>query len=138
MKNTLQWKIPGETFEDGSHFRDWVKVEESGVWHWQYDTHELSFDIYRHDDQYWKLYRMRLVPEGSTDYSYHFGGQACRMVLVEYLSPAKSPHSHRLMRVGDREWVRTYEFDSSAHRVVEAGKPDPSYGAPYGKTRDVV
>ena len=135
MNDTLQWKVLGETFEDGSHLKDWAKVEESGVWHWQYDTHELTFDIYRHDDQYWKLYRMRIVRQGATGYSYHFGGQACRMVLVQYTGPARSPHSNRLMREGDREWVRTYEFDRSIHLVIEAGRPDPKYGPPYGPKR---
>ncbi len=58
MSDTLRWKIPGETFEDGTKLTDWKKIESS-PWHWQYDTHELAFDIYEHAGQYWKLYHSR-------------------------------------------------------------------------------
>ena len=47
-------------FEDGSRLRDWTRIESS-PWHWQYDTHELAFDIYEHAGGYWKLYRTRSV-----------------------------------------------------------------------------
>ena len=70
MTETLKWQIRGERFEDGSLLADWVKIEESGEWHWQYDTHELTFEIYEHDGQYWKLYRARFVPDGARDYAY--------------------------------------------------------------------
>ncbi len=126
MKNTLRWTIPGKEFEDGSKIEDWRRIE-SGPWHWQYDSHELSFDIYEHDGHYWKLYRARFVPEGATEYAYDFGGQACRMALVEYRRRARSPHSSKLMEGGDREWVRTYEIDESSHNVVRSGRADPKY-----------
>ncbi|MEM7024594.1 MAG: hypothetical protein AAF637_18745 [Pseudomonadota bacterium] len=132
MPNTLPWKVHGVSFADGSKLRDWVKVEESGVWHWQYDSHELSFEIYQHDGQYWKLYRARYVPEGSSAYAYTFGGQACRMALVEYRIQTRSPHSGKLMAQGEHEWVRTYEVDEAIHTVVRAGREDSRYGAPYG------
>lgn len=132
MSDTLQWSVRGERFSDGSLLRDWVKIQESGVWHWQYDTHELTFDIYEHDGQYWKLYRARFVPMGGDDYAYDFGGQACRMALVAYSRQSRSPHSSRLMRPGEQEWVRTYEVDESIHAVIKAGRADTKYGAPYG------
>ncbi len=127
MNDTLQWRIRGESFEDGSKLADWVKVEESGEWHWQYDSHELSFDIYEHDGQFWKLYRARFVPEGANEYAYDFGGQACRMALVTYKQRSRSPHSARLMQAGDLEWVRTYEVDDAVHGIVKAGRNDPKY-----------
>ena len=120
MSDTLKWRLKGELFEDGSQLSDWRKVEQSD-WQWQYDTHELAFDIYEHDGDYWKLYRVRWVPEGTTEYVHDFGGQACRMVLVEYQTTARSPHSHRLMQPCDLEWVRTYEYDESIHRLIKAG-----------------
>lgn len=135
MTDTLQWAVRGESFADGSRLADWIKIEESGVWHWQYDTHELTFDIYEHDGQYWKLYRARFVPEGASDYAHDFGGQACRMALVAYKARGRSPHSHRLMQPGEREWVRTYEVDETIHEVLRAGRADPRYGAPYGRKR---
>ena len=135
MTDTLQWAVRGESFTDGSRLADWVKIEESGVWHWQYDTHELTFDIYEHDGQFWKLYRARFVPEGAGDYAYDFGGQACRMALVAYKTQTRSPHSGRLMRVGEREWVRSYEVEETIHEVLRAGRADPKYGAPYGSKR---
>lgn len=135
MTNTLQWAVRGESFEDGSRLADWTKIEESGAWHWQYDTHELSFEIYEHDGQYWKLYRARFVPEGASDYAYDFGGQACRMALVEYKARTRSPHSSKLMQAGDREWVRTYEVDEKIHAVLKAGEENAKYGAAYGPKR---
>ena len=132
MTDTLQWRLRGESFEDGSRLGDWVKIEESGTWHWQYDTHELTFNIYQHDGQYWKLYRARFVPQGASDYAYDFGGQACRMALVEYTRQTRSPHSSKLMRKGEQEWVRTYEVDERIHSVVKAGRQDAKYVAPYG------
>ncbi len=128
MTDTLQWQVHGEAFEDGSRLADWTKIE-TGPWHWQYDSHELSFGIYEHDGQYWKLYHARWVPQGGAEYDYGFGGQACRIVLVEYSSRARSPHSARLMQSGDLEWVRTYEVDEAIHRVIKAGRNDPKYTA---------
>lgn len=135
MPDTLGWAVRGESFEDGSRLADWVEIEDSGVWHWQYDTHELSFAIYEHDGQFWKLYRARFVPEGAEDYAYDFGGQACRMALVEYKRRGRSPHSSRLMQAGAREWVRTYEVDETIHKVLRSGAADPKYGAPFGRKR---
>ncbi len=120
MSDTLKWRVRGELFEDGSQLSDWQKIEQSD-WQWQYDTHELAFDIYEHDGDYWKLYRARRVPEGTTEYVYDFGGQACRMVLVKYQTTARSPHSRRLMQAGEFEWVRTYEYDESIHQLIKAG-----------------
>ncbi len=56
MRNQLAWKIPGETFEDGSRLADWKKIA-SFPWQWQYDTHELAFDIYEHDGGRWCMNR---------------------------------------------------------------------------------
>ncbi len=121
MSDTLHWRVKGELFADGSRLSDWQKIEQSD-WQWQYDTHELAFDIYEHDGDYWKLYRARWIPECSTEYVNDFGGQACRMMLVEYQTTARSPHSNRLMQRCDLEWVRTYEYDDSIHRIVKAGR----------------
>jgi hypothetical protein len=132
MKDTLQWHIRGESFEDGSKLDNWRKVDESDTWMWQYDTHELSFVIYEHDGQYWKLYRARFAQEDGAGYSFEFGGQACRMVQVRYCRRAKSPHSSLLMDEGAVEWVRTYEVDETIHEVLKAGQADPQYGASYG------
>lgn len=126
MRDTLQWNVRGESFEDGSRFTDWFKVDESGTWHWQYDDHELTFDIYAHDGQFWKLYRARFVRDGDDDYTYRFGGQACRMAHVAYTRRSRSPHSGRLMLPGDLEWVRTYEVDPAIHRVIRADGEDAS------------
>lgn len=136
MTNTLQWQIRGVSFEDGSTLAlDWTRIYESGEWHWQYDSHELTFDIYEHDGQFWKLYRARYVAEGASEYTYGFGGQACRMALVRYRHWARSPHSGRLFDAGAEEWVRTYEVDTTLHDVVRAGRVVGKYGAPYGPTR---
>ena len=114
-------RVRGELFEDGSRLSDWQRIEQSD-WQWQYDTQELAFDIYEYDEDYWKLYRERWVPDGAAEYVYDFGGQACRMMLVEYQKKARSPHSHRLMQPDDLEWVRTYEYDEFIHRIVKAGR----------------
>lgn len=136
MTDTLQWRHRGIDFSDGSRLADdWQLIEESGEWHWQYDTHELSYAIYEHDGQYWKLYRARFVPDGDDAYAYDYGGQACRMALVQYKRRAKSPHSSRLMAEGSEEWVRTCEVDRTLHDVVRAGRQDPRYGAPFGPKR---
>ncbi len=121
MSETLKWRLKGELFEDGSQLSDWQKIDQS-AWQWQYVANELAFDIYEHDGDYWKLYRARWVPEGATEYVHDFGGQACRMTLVEYTTKARSPHSHKLMQPCDLEWVRTYECDDSIHRIVKAGR----------------
>ncbi len=131
MNDTLRWSARGEIFEDGSRFSDWIKVEEAGIWHWQYDTHEMTFDIYRHDGQFWKLYLIRTTTEDG-EYEYDFGGQACRMVLVSYKKNARSPHSNRAMKVSDLEWIRTYEYDPSLHTVVRAGDENAKYEPPFG------
>ena len=138
MRNTLQWMIRGESFSDGSLLADWREIYTSPDWHWQYDTHELSFRIYEHDGQFWKLYRARFVHSGQDQYTYDFGGQACRMALVEYRQRAKSPHSSRLVSAGDQEWIRTYEFDPDIHNPIRTGRPDPKYGAPLGTELDAA
>ena len=129
MRSTLRWTVPGEVFEDGSRLAEWIKIE-SHPWQWQYDAHELAFDIYEHDGQYWKLYRARWVPEGTTEYVYDYGGQACRMMLVEYTTKARSPHSKKPMQPGDLEWVRTYEYDGSIHRTVKGARQREKDHAP--------
>lgn len=131
MNDTLPWAVKGRTFVDGSRLSDWEKIYQSPDWHWQYDTHELSFAIYEHDGQFWKLYEARFVESGAKDYSYDFGGQACRMVFVEYLSEARSPHSSMLKDQGDEEWIRTYEYDPKIHKVLKASEPSDKYGQPY-------
>ena len=55
------------------------------------------------------------------------------MALVEYRRQGRSPHSSKLMRAGDLEWVRTYEVDEAIHIVRKAGQKDAKYGAPYGR-----
>ncbi len=135
MKDKLPWIIPGKSFADGSELADWVMIYQSPDWHWQYDTHELTFAIYAHDNQYWKLYRRRFVEPGATEYSYEFGGVACRMVLVEYLSQARSPHSSMLKSQGEQEWIRTYEYEPRIHKVLKAGEQSAKYGAPFETPR---
>ena len=136
MTDTLQWTLPGVRFENGSLFADdWRKIDETGEWHWQYDTHELTFEIYEYDGQFWKLYLLRFLPDDATDYVYGFGGQACRMALVRYQQKAKSPHSSKLYEAGDEEWVRTYEVDPDIHEVIKSGREDPKYGVPFGGRR---
>lgn len=128
MKNTLRWRIPGYEFEDGSKVLDWKKIESS-AWHLQIESdYEMTFDIYEHDGQFWKLYQGRWVVEGTAEYTYRYGGQACRMTQVEYTQKARSPHSGLLKQAGDLEWVRVYEVDDRIHAVVQAGQPDPNYG----------
>ena len=137
MNDTLPWTIKGKTFIDGSQLSDWVKIYQSPDWHWQYDTHELSFAIYEHDGQYWKLYHARFVEQGAEDYTYDYGGQACRMVLVEYLSSARSPHSSMLKKKSNEEWIRTYEYDPEIHKVLKVGERNDKYGQSY-ETRHAV
>ena len=131
MNDTLPWAVKGKTFRDGSQLSDWVKIFQSPDWHWQYDTHELSFRIYEHDGQYWKLYHARFVEPGAHEYTYDYGGQACRMVLVENLSQARSRHSSMLKKKGEEEWIRTYEYDPKIHNVLKAGERNEKYGEPY-------
>jgi len=125
MQDTMQWSVNGKSFEDGSDFdTDWKLIYESGEWHWQYDTHDLTFKIYEHDGEFWKLYHVRYVSDGDNKYSFGFGGQACRMTKVRYLKCTKSPHSSRLMDKGEEEWVRTYEVNSAIHSVLLTGAHD--------------
>lgn len=131
MHEKLAWAQMGETFVDGSRLQDWQKIFQSELWHWQYDTHELTFAIYAHDGQFWKLYRSRFTAPGSSEYVYSYGGVACRMVEVRYLADGRSPHSALLKRAGDLEWIRTGEYDRNLHEVVRAGKTDKKYGEPY-------
>jgi hypothetical protein len=131
LNDTLSWSVIGKTFKDGSHLSDWVEIYQNPYWHWQYDTHELSFTIYQHDGQYWKLYHARYVEPGDNEYTLDFGGQACRMVLVEYLCKARSPHTSMLKQKKEKEWVRTYEYCPSIHKVLKAGEQNIKYGKPY-------
>ncbi len=128
MRNQLAWKIPGETFEDDSRIADWKKIA-SFPWQWQYDTHELAFDIYEHDGGYWKLYRARSAQPGADGYQTSFGGQACRMTLVEYRRRTGSPHSRLLKEPGELEWVRVEEVDLAIHRPIMGGESTPEQGA---------
>jgi len=124
MKNTLRWKIPGQEFEDGSQLKDWHKIESS-PWHLQFENnYEMTFNIYEHDGQYWKLYQGRWVIEDSNEYVYRYGEQACRMNQVEYTRRSRSPHSGLLKEAGDLEWVRVYEVDERIHYVLKTGQPD--------------
>ncbi len=102
MSDKLRWIVPGDEFEDGSRLRDWRRIESS-PWHWQYDTHELAFDIYEHAGGSWKLYRTRSVAPGASEYTVEFGGLACRVALVEYRRRAASPHSGVLKDGGELE-----------------------------------
>ncbi|MEM7773067.1 MAG: hypothetical protein AAGA75_16360 [Cyanobacteria bacterium P01_E01_bin.6] len=125
MSNTLRWRIPGHQFEDGSRLTDWKKIESS-AWHLQIETgYEMTFDIYEHNGQFWKLYQARWVVEGTDDYHYRYGGQACRMAQVAYKIKARSPHSGLLKDAGDLEWVRVYEVNEHIHNVIKAGQPNP-------------
>ncbi|ABW31762.1 hypothetical protein [Acaryochloris marina] len=127
MKSTLRWNIPNQEFEDGSKISDWKQIESS-PWHLQIESgYEMTFGIYEHDGQFWKLYQARWVVEGTTEYLYRYGGQACRMTQVEYKSQARSPHSGLLKNVGDLEWIRTYEVDAQLHRVIQVGRRDLKY-----------
>lgn len=128
MTEKLGWKIRGKRFADDSLLESWTKIEESGVWHWQYDTHELTFDIYEHDARYWKLYRVRYPSDMRDGYRYDYGGQACEVALVAYLARSSSPHSNMLMQPGDLEWVRTSEIDHTIHRVVRTGRETTESG----------
>lgn len=131
MNDKLPWAVKGQSFADGSRLSDWVQIYASPDWHWQYDTHEMTFAIYEHDDQYWKLYCGRFVEPGATDYTYDYGGVACRVVLVEYLQTGRSPHSAMLKRKGEEEWIRTNEFDPALHKLLRSSEHSDKYGAPY-------
>ena len=132
MTDKLAWHEKGVSFVDGSRLEDWKKVFQSETWHWQYDTHELSFAIYAHDGQYWKLYQSRYVEPGKLEYTHGFGGIACRMVEVRYTATAKSPHSSKIKRVDDVEWIRTDEYDAGIHEVIRAGESSDRYGDRIG------
>lgn len=113
----IGWKIRGVLFEDGSSLEDWNRIYQS-PWHWQYDDHELCFEIFEYKGGYWKLYNYRRLPKGQTEYEYCYGGQACRMTEVRYLAKSRSPHSGTLKQANDTEWVRVEEFDQSLHEVL--------------------
>lgn len=115
----LGWKIRGLVFEDGSSLEDWNMIYQS-PWHWQYDDHELSFEIFEYRGGYWKLYKYRRVPNGRAEYEYGYGGQACRVAEVQYKSTSRSPHSGMLKQANDSEWVRAEEVDESLHEILRA------------------
>ena len=118
MRDKLAWSEVGVGFEDGSRLSEW-RLVDSGAWQWQYDTHELRFDIYAHGGAFWKLYRIRSAAPGSDAYQEGFGGVACRVAYVEYRRRSGSPHSRLLMQAGDREWVRVGEIEPELHEVVK-------------------
>ena len=127
MKNTMQWQIPDQEFEDGSRITDWKKLED-GAWHPQFErNYEMKFDIFEYDGQFWKLYQARWVADGTFQYHCRYGGQACRMSQVQYQKMTRSPHSGLLKKAGDLEWVRVYEVDEQIHKVIQAGRPDLKY-----------
>ncbi|RBW57455.1 hypothetical protein [Ruegeria sp. A3M17] len=136
MQDTLGWIKNGVRLQDGSALADWELIYQDDRWRWQYDTHELTFGIYHHDGQYWKLYQVRFVAQGASQYSYSFGGQACRMVQVEYTKRARSTHSHMLMDKGQVQWIRTYEYDPEIMKVVRHGDESEKYGAPFTEIED--
>lgn len=138
MNDKLAWATKGFTFVDGSCLGDWEKIYQSPEWHWQYDTHEMTFAIYLHDGQYWKLYQVRYLEPGDKEYRYDFGGVACRMVLVEYRTKTSSPHSNTLKNQDEQEWIRTYEYDPHIHKVIKAGEANDKYGEPYEVSRNKV
>ena len=118
MQDKLGWRTVGESFEDGSRLADWKRVD-SGEWQWQYDTHELRFDIFEHAGAYWKLYRSRTAAPGADAHVEGYGGVACRVALVSYRRRSGSPHSRLLKRAGEQEWVRVGEVDPEIHEVVK-------------------
>lgn len=122
MTDTLGWITEGGQFQDDSLLSDWEEIYTDDKWHWQYDTHELSYSIYKHDGQFWKLYNARFVKPGDDKYSYGYGGQACRMVEVQYTKDARSPHNTMLAKAGSREWIRTSEFDPKFMTAVTVGE----------------
>ena len=120
-RDKLPWLVPDEVFVDRSRVADWRKVE-SFPWIPQYEGYELTFDIYEHDGQFWKLYRARWKASGAANYRYSYGGQACRMAEVRYSKEAVSPHSHEQKQAGEVEWVRVEEVDSAIHEVIRRGE----------------
>ncbi len=120
-RDKLPWLVPNEVFADGSEVSDWTMIE-SFPWTAQEHGYEMSFDIYEHDGQFWKLYRARWNAAGKTDYRYSYGGQACRMAEVRYTKESISPHSHGQKQEGDVEWIRVEEVDSAIHEVLRRGE----------------
>lgn len=131
MSDTLAWIETGVRFRDGSLLDDWEEIYRDETWHWQYDTHALSYSIYKHDGQFWKLYRVRYARPGDKGYVYSYGGQACRMVQVEFTENAVSGHDNCVMGKGAQQWIRTYEFDSRVMKPLTVGEEGGKYGAPY-------
>jgi hypothetical protein len=132
MTDILGWKAEGVQFQDGSYLSDWEEIYTDDKWHWQYDTHELSFSIYKHEGQFWKLYKARFVKPNGEEYSYGYGGQACRMVEVQYKKTVRSPHSKMLAKAGSSEWIRTYEFNPQFMTPLTVGKNSDKYSAVKG------
>ena len=88
LKDKMHWAVKDQVFEDGSMVQEWEKIEGS-PWIPQDEGYELSFDIYRHHDQFWKLYIARWIPEGAAEYAYAYGGVACRIAEVRYKTDKK-------------------------------------------------
>ena len=120
-RDKLPWLVPEEVFVDGSKVSDWTKIE-SFPWVPQEQGYELTFEIYEHDGQFWKLYKARWKEPGGIEYRYSYGGQACRMAKVRYTRQATSPHSHEPKQRGDFEWVRVEEVDATIHEVLRRGE----------------
>lgn len=119
-RDKLPWLVPNEVFLDGSKIQDWRKIE-SYPWTAQNQGHDLSFDIYEHDGQFWKLYRARAKTADGRRGSCFYGGQACRMAEVRYTTEAVSPHSFQQKRKGEVEWVRVEEVDAAIHEILRRG-----------------
>lgn len=121
VKDKLHWAVRDQIFEDGSKVQDWDRIEGS-PWVVQDDGYELSFDIYRHDGRFWKLYIARRSPRGRSEYDVTYGGVACRVAEVRYKIDAVSPHSRVLKKRGALEWVRVGEVDEDIHTVTRKGE----------------
>ncbi len=113
----MHWRIRGREFEDGSPLSSWIKIEGSS-WIPQIGGCELSFNIYKHDGHFWKLYVTRWKLDGRAESEYTYGGRACRVAQVKYRASAKSPHSGVEKARGELEWVRVEEVDPEIHAVV--------------------
>ncbi len=120
VRNKMRWRIKDHEFEDGSTLANWTKIEGSS-WLPQEEGYELSFDIYEHDGQFWKLYIARWKAEDQSKYAYSYGGVACRMAQVAYKKQALSPHSGVEKPGGELEWVRVEEVDNAIHQVIRKG-----------------
>jgi len=77
------------------------------------------------------LYLGRYVLPGTTEYTYDYGGIACRVLLVLYRIKSRSPHSATLKLQSDQEWIRINEYNPDIHKVLQAGQINSKYKEPY-------